>query len=136
MRRLSARALQLFGVHIPESVQIGDRFALCHGGVGTVIHPRTVIGDHVMIYHNVTIGRKDGHIPFERSQMTSVVIGDHAMLFPGSVILAGPGRTTIGEGAVVGANSVVLRSVPAWEIWAGNPARKVGDRDRAEPRRL
>jgi len=34
----------------------------------------------------------------------------------------GPG-VTVGEGAVVGARGVVTRDVPAWQVWAGNPAR-------------
>jgi acetyltransferase-like isoleucine patch superfamily enzyme len=34
----------------------------------------------------------------------------------------------IGEGAIVGAGSVVTRSIPGWEIWAGNPARRIGAR--------
>lgn len=36
----------------------------------------------------------------------------------------------IGEGAVVGMGAVVNRDVPAWEVWAGNPARKIKDRPR------
>ena len=34
----------------------------------------------------------------------------------------------IGQGAVIGANSVVTRSVPAYEIWTGAPARRIGER--------
>lgn len=36
----------------------------------------------------------------------------------------GPG-VTIGEGAVVGARAVAMRDVPAWQVWAGNPARHI-----------
>jgi acetyltransferase-like isoleucine patch superfamily enzyme len=39
---------------------------------------------------------------------------------------------TIGAGAVVGANSVVLNSVPPDEIWAGNPARRVATRQHSK----
>lgn len=35
---------------------------------------------------------------------------------------------TIGTGAVIGAGSIVTHNVPAYEIWAGNPARKIRDR--------
>jgi acetyltransferase-like isoleucine patch superfamily enzyme len=34
----------------------------------------------------------------------------------------------IGRGAIVAANSVVNKSIPAYEIWAGSPAKKVGER--------
>lgn len=43
----------------------------------------------------------------------------------GSIILPG---ITIGEGAVIGAGSVVTHDVPAYEVWAGSPARKLRSR--------
>jgi galactoside O-acetyltransferase len=46
-------------------------------------------------------------------------VGANAVVMPG---------VTIGEGAVVGAGAVVTKDVPAWEVWAGNPARKIRDR--------
>ena len=52
-----------------------------------------------------------------------VVIGDDAFVGTGATILKG---VEIGAGAVIGAASVVTKSVPAGEIWAGNPARGVG----------
>ena len=48
------------------------------------------------------------------------VIGDDASIGSGSVILCG---ITIGASAVIGAGAVVTKSVPAGEIWVGNPAR-------------
>jgi acetyltransferase-like isoleucine patch superfamily enzyme len=38
------------------------------------------------------------------------------------------GNVVIGSHAVIGAGSVVTHSIPEWEIWAGNPAHKIGDR--------
>lgn len=38
------------------------------------------------------------------------------------------GVREIGEGAVIGARAVVTNDVPAFEVWAGNPARKMGER--------
>ncbi len=37
---------------------------------------------------------------------------------------------TIGEGAIVGAGSVVTKDIPDWEIWAGNPARFIRKREK------
>ena len=63
---------------------------------------------------------------------TGTSILDHlAFLATNAVMLPG---TTVGVGAVVGAGSVVRRNVPAWEIWAGVPARKIAERDPAELR--
>lgn len=46
-------------------------------------------------------------------------VGTNAVIMPG---------VEIGEGAVVGANSFVSHDIPAWEVWAGTPARKIKDR--------
>lgn len=61
--------------------------------------------------------------PDERKR--GISIGDNVWLGAGCVVLPG---VTIEEGAVVGANSVVTKRVPAFEIWAGQPAHKVGQR--------
>jgi acetyltransferase-like isoleucine patch superfamily enzyme len=54
-----------------------------------------------------------------------VVVGDDVWLGAGVTVLPG---VCIGDGAVVGANSVVSRSIPSFEIWAGSPAVRVGVR--------
>jgi acetyltransferase-like isoleucine patch superfamily enzyme len=51
-----------------------------------------------------------------------VKIEDGARVFSASIVTPG---VTIGRGAVVGANSLVLEDVPAMELWAGTPARKL-----------
>jgi acetyltransferase-like isoleucine patch superfamily enzyme len=56
-----------------------------------------------------------------------IVIGDYVWLGCNVVVLKG---VTIGSSAVVGAGAVVTKNVPAGEIWAGVPARKVGERFR------
>jgi acetyltransferase-like isoleucine patch superfamily enzyme len=55
----------------------------------------------------------------------SIIIEDWAWIGAGTIVLPG---IHIGKGAIVGAGSVVTRSVPAFEIWAGNPAKKIRDR--------
>ena len=45
-------------------------------------------------------------------------VGGHTIILKGVVI---------GEGAVIGAGSVVTGTVPDWEIWAGNPAKRIAD---------
>jgi putative colanic acid biosynthesis acetyltransferase WcaF len=60
-------------------------------------------------------------------QTARIVVGAHAFVGARAFVLPG---VTIGEGAVVGAAAVVTRSVPAWAIVAGNPARTIGERPR------
>ncbi|PND53808.1 MULTISPECIES: serine O-acetyltransferase [Rhodococcus] len=126
--RWAREVLAVYGVEIPARVHIGKRFHLVHRGFGTVIHPDTIIGDDVQIYHQVTIGRADGHRPRSESAMQRVEIGDGAILFPGAKVLGGPGVTRVGDGTIVAANSVLTTSTGDNEVWAGVPARKVSDR--------
>lgn len=58
---------------------------------------------------------QSGPIKLERH----AVVGTNAVIFPG---------VTIGEGAIIGALSFVREDVPAWEIWAGLPAKRIGTR--------
>lgn len=115
------------GLEFPPGVEFGDDLRLPHGSQGTVIHERTVIGNRVRIFQGVTIGRADQYL--NRDQVLPggrVVIGNDVTIGAGSVILFKSGQTThIGNWAVIGANAVVTCSVPAGEIWAGQPANCV-----------
>src|SRR5690606_26050320 len=53
------------------------------------------------------------------------VIGEYVVIFANATVCPG---VTIGDGAVIAAGAVVTKDVPAWEIWAGVPARKIGER--------
>jgi putative colanic acid biosynthesis acetyltransferase WcaF len=55
-----------------------------------------------------------------------IVVGDHVWI--AADVFLGPG-VNVGEGAVVGARSTVLQSVPAWTVVGGYPARKIRTRD-------
>ena len=128
--KLIHRLMVARGTDIWPDVEIGPDLMLPHAGIGVVVHGDTKIGRSVIIFSGVTVGRADPWVPYTDG-FGGFVIEDHAMLCAGSVILnRGEEPLTIGEGAVVGANAVVSESVPPWEIWAGAPARKVGERAR------
>ncbi|NCP86125.1 MAG: hypothetical protein CO094_03445 [Anaerolineae bacterium CG_4_9_14_3_um_filter_57_17] len=127
--RLAYLALKLLGVEIPLSVAIGPGFLLHHGGVGVVIHPKTVIGARVGIYPGVTLGRADVYRPASASQFSGIVVEDDVILGAGAKILGARGVLHLGRGVVIGANAVLTQSTGAWEIWAGAPARLVGRRE-------
>ncbi len=101
----------LLGIDIPEKVNIGKGFVVCHG-IGLIIHPGTVIGKNVLVHHNTTIGiSRDSKAPR---------IGNNVVIGANSVVI---GDISIGDGARVGAGSVVIKDVPANAIVAGNPAK-------------
>jgi acetyltransferase-like isoleucine patch superfamily enzyme len=96
-----------------------------------------VVGDYAFIAHEVTVADSFAAVPFERggSEMCgtragagglsepAVVIEENGWIGARVAVLAG---ARIGQGAVVGAGSVVDFDVPAYAIVAGNPAQVVG----------
>lgn len=126
--QLAYYSLKLLGVEIPRSVSIGSAFELAHGGFGVVIHSNTVIGCGVKIYPGVGVGRADIHQPAASSAFKGIVIEDEVILAPGAKVLCKEGVLRVGRGTVVGANAVLLSSTGEYEIWAGVPARCVGQR--------
>lgn len=101
----------LFSCDIPCTVSIGKRMHLPHFGLGVVIHPKAIIGDDVTIYQQVTIGARNG--------AWNIIIGDNVILGAGSKII---GTLTIGNNCRIGANSVVLKSIPDGSTAVGIPA--------------
>lgn len=118
-RALFRRCRNIYGVELPYSVRLGADVVVEHQG-GIVVHGDSVIGDRCIIRQNVTLGirRLDakGDAPVLESD---VDVG------AGAVIL---GRVTIGAGAVIGANAVVLQDVPAGALAVGVPAKIVARR--------
>ena len=72
--------------------------------------------------HGIALGKPRDSDPGREAE---IVIENDVWLGAGVIVLRG---VSIGDGAVVGAGAVVTKPVPAYEIWAGVPARKVGAR--------
>lgn len=105
----------VFGVEFPRSTRVGRGLDLRHGARGLVVHDRSIIGDNVVLHHNVTLGAR-------RSGGPAPTICDEVHVGAGAAILGG---ITVGARASVGANAVVLTDVPEGAIAVGNPARIV-----------
>ena len=121
------------------SVRVGSR---THIGSGTLIDAalEIEIGSDVLIAFDVLLMDHDSHaldFAARASDVTEWVqgrknwasvrtaptrIGDKAWIGARAIVLRG---VTIGEGAVIGAGSVVTQDVPAWSLAAGNPARTI-----------
>lgn len=128
--RLVQEALALYGMEVPAAAEIGPGLVVFHRGFGTVLHPYTTLGANVTLYNGVTIGRADPWVPQESSAMRRVVLEDGVTVCAGAKIVCKSGVLTVGADTVVGANAVLTRSTGPGEIWAGVPARKVGERNR------
>jgi len=116
-RWTSHLARWLTGIEIHPGATIGRRFFIDHG-MGIVIGETTEIGNDVTLYHGVTLGGTT----WEKAKR-------HPTLHDGVIVGAGAkvlGPIVIGEQSRVGANSVVLRDVPAHSTVVGIPGTIVG----------
>jgi len=128
--RAAYLALKVLGVEFPRSVQWTGPIELTHGAVGLVVHARTTIGARVYLMPGVVLGRSDSWIPETPDTATGrIVVGDDVTLGAGAKVLFKSGQQLrIADGTIIGANAVLLESTGPGEIWAGNPARRVGTR--------
>lgn len=98
------------GAEIPLNTKIGGGLRLPHPN-GIVIHPKVTIGPNCLIFQQVTIGANYRGVPR---------VGASVDFGAGAKVL---GPIVIGDRAVIGANSVVVRDVAAGTTVAGIPAR-------------
>jgi serine O-acetyltransferase len=104
----------LTGVEIHPGATIGRRVFIDHG-MGVVIGETAVIGDDCTLYHGVTLGGTSWNNGKRHPTLeNAVVIGAGAKVL---------GPITIGEGAKIGSNAVVVKDVPANSTAVGIPAR-------------
>lgn len=92
------------GIEIHPAAKIGRRFFIDHG-MGVVIGATAVVGDDVMIYHDVTLGARG-----IGSGKRHPTIGNNVVIGAGARVL---GDIKVGEGAKISANMVVTKEVPA-----------------------
>lgn len=103
---------------IENDVVIGDNVTI---KCGVYLWDEVTIGNNVFIGPNVTfINNKYPRSKQYPSKHRKTIVEDGASLGAGSVILC---DITIGKNAMIGAGSVVTKSVPANQLWMGNPAR-------------
>ena len=116
----------LTGIEIHPGATIGRGFFVDHG-MGVVIGETAEIGDHVTLYQGVTLGiYHTANVTAMRGAKRHPTLRDGVTVTVGAKIL---GAITIGEGAIVGAGSVVTRDVPPHTTVVGVPGRVVVERD-------
>lgn len=107
------------GIEIHPGAKIGRRFFVDHG-MGVVIGETAEIGDDVLVYQGVVLGGTS----LEKKKRHPT-IGNNVVIGAAAVLL---GPITVGDGARIGANSVVVKSVPPGATVVGVPGRVVEDK--------
>jgi len=114
------KTIEIFtGISIPASAQIGNSFYIGHFG-GIILNSRTIIGDNCNISQGVTIGvsgiDENRGVP---------VIGNNVYIGANAVIA---GKITIGDNVLIGACSLVNKSLPDFSVAGGVPAKIISDK--------
>ena len=101
------------GVELPYTLSVGKGFRLAHP-IEIIITPQSIIGENCTIFNGVTLGVNH----FNRSGYP--VVGNNAIIYPGAKVI---GNVRLGDNCIVGANSVVIKSIPSNSVVGGIPAR-------------
>lgn len=118
----------LTGIEIHPGATIGPGFFIDHG-MGVVIGETTEIGEDVTIYQGVTLGGTGKH-----GGKRHPTVRDGVTVGAGASVL---GPLEVGEGAKIGAGSIVVKDVPANSTVVGNPGKPViVDGQRVDPQAL
>lgn len=104
----------IYNSKIPYQAKIGRGSTFGYGGMGVVIHSKSIIGVNCTICQQVTIGGGDSRFP------GVPVIGNNVYIAKGSIVMGG---ITIGNNVTIGANAVVTKPVSDNAIVAGVPAK-------------
>lgn len=104
------------GIEIHPGAEIGKNLFIDHG-MGVVIGETAVVGDNCTIYHQVTLGGTG-----KEKGKRHPTLGDGVLVSTGAKVL---GPITIGNGAKIGANAVVLADVPENATAVGIPAKVI-----------
>ncbi|MCK0512988.1 serine O-acetyltransferase [Aromatoleum buckelii] len=115
----------LTGIEIHPGATIGRRVFIDHG-MGVVIGETAEIGDDCTIYQAVTLGGTSLY----RGTKRHPTLGNGVVVGAGAKVLGG---FTVGDGARIGSNAVVVKPVPAGTTAVGNPARII-DPERTDAR--
>jgi serine O-acetyltransferase len=115
-RFVSHLARWLTGIEIHPGARIGRRFFIDHG-MGVVIGETAEIGDDCTLYHGVTLGGTSWN-----KGKRHPTLGNGVVIGAGAKVL---GPITVGDGAKIGSNAVVVKEVPAGATAIGIPARIV-----------
>lgn len=132
-RKVRPAILKKIGCNIGKDVFIGDnvRIDSGHADLITIEDHAHVTGGCRLLCHqrdisNYMVGDDSAKLPYK---LAPIHIGKGCLIGMESMIMPG---VTIGDGAIVGAGSLVTKDIPAWTIATGRPARVVKEIPRRE----
>ncbi|MSU40443.1 MAG: serine acetyltransferase [Pedosphaera sp.] len=121
------------GMDLHPGATIGSHFFIDHG-TGTVIGETTRIGNHVKLYHGVTLGAKSTSGGQQlRGQQRHPTLEDYVTIYPGATILGG--ETVIGAHSTIGGNVFIMDSVAPHSlvVYDGLDMRVLNKLDKKKP---
>lgn len=120
------------GMDLHPGARIGSHFFVDHC-TGTVVGETCEIGDHVKMYHGVTLGAKSTSGGQQlRGRKRHPTIEDNVTIYPGATILGG--ETVIGYGSTIGGNVFLTSSVPPYSlvVFEGVSVKVMSKRERSQ----
>ena len=115
-RFISEISRLLTGIEIHPGAKLGHRLVIDHG-IGVVIGETAVIGDDCIIFHGATLGGLK-FLPVKRHP----TVGNRVLIGTGAKVL---GPITVGDGAQIGANTVITKDVPPGVTMVGGHASQL-----------
>lgn len=137
-----SRILDFAYIDAGKSLKIGKYslitwHCLIEGGANTIIGDRVFVGPGTKLLTSTY--KFNGYYTNEflpegcrAIQYGDIILEDDSYIGANSVIMPG---VKVGEGALVGSNSFVNKNLDPWGIYVGNPAKKIGEREKPTPER-
>lgn len=111
---------------IGVNVSIGNDVEIDLTG-NVILEKHVEISGHVKIFthkHHWNHSIKQ-RAKIQKIEIVDLTISKDAFIGTNAILI---GIKNIGKGAIIGAGAVITKDVPAYEVWAGNPAKKIGER--------
>lgn len=103
---------------ISYKATLGNYIRFPHRAMGVVISPKALIGNHITIYHHVTIGVNES----KSKEMQSIVIGDNCYLSTGCCIIS----CKVSDNCKIAPNAVVYKNIPPYSlVYANNNVKRL-----------
>jgi acetyltransferase-like isoleucine patch superfamily enzyme len=106
---------------MPPGTKIGRYSSIAHGVSILENHPQNLISTHAFFFNPYM-----GYVEKDITQKSNLTIGNDVWIGQNAIIL--PGCSSIGDGAIIGAGSVLNKDIPPYAIALGNPCRVIGYR--------